>query len=143
MVVTFLIFYIIILTSQKKNLINWGFLIMTHLLIYSQMSFQKTKKVTGMWKVIVIYSSIVILANITFIFLKTPYIVNKKFVTNLQGLVPDILIKEQTEFIGLIESKDNLWKKFIPYLTFFIISVYVERQQGSWIENDEKIVASI
>lgn len=56
---------------------------MTHLLIYSQMSFKKNNKVTGMWRVIVIYSSIVILANITFIFLKLPYIAKKNFVTKL------------------------------------------------------------
>ena len=70
-------FYLI--QIYPRSLINWGFLIIINILFYIQMSegSYSLKEKLRYWLVMIIYSSIVILVNIVFLFCQLPYIKNK------------------------------------------------------------------
>jgi hypothetical protein len=79
------------------------------------------------WYSMMIYSSVIILFNLTFIFCCLPYMVNKDIVTQWKALIPEFIL-QNPEIIGLIsldEHEKNHYTSFLPYFTFFIASVYV------------------
>ena len=134
----FLTFYLTILFSEI-SLVYWGFIIITTMLVYVEISMNYTNQLTKKRKyyfLMIFYSAFLMLTNITVIFLSLPYLNDKDFVQTLRGLVP-YWILEQPRILGLIhhrtdDNRQNLFKQFIPYLIFFLLTIYVYNKLSVW-----------
>ena len=134
-------FYVIIV-MMSKSLIYWGFLLLTNLLIYMHISGQaehsKTSTLRRTWYTMVTYSSLVILTNLVHIFLSIPFIKKMYYIVRWWDAFPR-WIKDHPEMLGLIsleEHEAHNYTAFMPFLAFFILSVYISRQIKQWRKQD-------
>ena len=95
----FVVFYIVV-QSYSRCLINWGFLVITSILLYVQLSFFGFAMRQRFWSVMIYYSSIIMLVTISFMFCQLPYIWDSDFMRNIGSHLPDWMRTHQ-EIIGL------------------------------------------
>jgi hypothetical protein len=112
LIVTFAIFYSIILLAQQRTLINWVFLALTNLLIFKQISIKSNlapQSKSLYWKLIIVYSSVIILVNITYIFLNLDLLQEQVWVQTLADWFPQWMKDGDniSSVIGLIKQPDD------------------------------------
>lgn len=100
------------------------------------------------WKAIIIYSSIVMLLNITTIFLQIPALDNFSWNQKLKNIFPEWMkdTSNQEHVIGLIgqeASEKYLYIAYLPYLTYFILALYCSYQAERWAKQDELVSQTI
>jgi len=128
--VVFLVFFFLLI-FVPRCLVFWGFLIYTLILIYVTISLNsganRLKKTRYYWYALTIYSSIVFVVNIAFIFTCLPYMQNKAFIQEWKRAIPDWLstYPQILGFVNLETQKEHPFTAFLPVLTFLILSVYV------------------
>jgi hypothetical protein len=144
LILVFMTFFYII-QIYPRSLINWGFLIIINILFYIQLS-QENYSISEKlryWRVMISYSSIVILVNIVFLFCQLPYIKNKPGTKYMF----DSLSKNYQNMIGLKIIDDNLNNDlidiFIPYLIFLCASTYIKSEIEKWHNDDQKFKQDI
>jgi hypothetical protein len=78
LLVTFVTFYVILLV-KKRSFINWGFMVLTTLLTYIEISQNHSRsKNKKYWQLMIFYSSLIIIINVIFIFINLEYFNEKK-----------------------------------------------------------------
>jgi hypothetical protein len=92
----------------------------------------------------IIYSSLVILTYLVFLFCQLPYIMNKPGTKYMF----DHFSKNYQVMIGLKVFDDNqldnnLLKIFVPYLIFLCASVYIKSETEKWHYDDERFKQDI
>ena len=145
LIIVYMTFFYLI-QIYPRSLINWGFLIIINILFYIQLSegSYSLKEKLRYWLVMIIYSSIVILVNIVFLFCQLPYIKNKPAMKQMFDNFP----KSYQNMIGLKimdthELDNNLVVIFVPYLIFLIASAYIKSEVEKWHYDDENFKQDI
>ena len=121
---------------------NWVFMALTNLLIYKQISIRLVENQISQgiyWKLIVIYSSIIILVNISYVFWIQWEILKQEdqegqssqTASDWFPWLPNWMTAGDNlvTLIGLIDydgyvDEVALYLKFLPYLVYFCLSIY-------------------
>jgi hypothetical protein len=128
---TFVIFFVIIIFSDK-NIINWGFQIIICIFIITWVGVKNhvahdngIKRLQKVWFLIIWYSGFVLIVQITFQFAALPYIRRNLHLDFILNLLP-LWIRKNLALIGFQVYSTYIWQKFLIYLMYFAIGVYVK-----------------
>ena len=135
---TFIVFFVIIIFSDK-NIINWGFQIIICIFIITYVGVgphggaadNGIKRLQNVWFLIIWYSSFVLIVQITFQFAALPFIRRNLHLDFILNLLP-LWIRKNLRLIGFQVYTTQIWLKFLVYLMYFAIGVYVKEQMAFW-----------
>jgi hypothetical protein len=136
---TFAVFFLIIICSDK-NIINWGFQIVICLFIITYVGTVSPttstsssagggdtglKRLQRIWFLIIWYSSFVLIVQTTFQFAALPFVRQSLHLDFILDLLP-LWVRKNLRLIGFqVYTSDLIWQKFLVYLLYFAIGVYV------------------
>lgn len=126
----------IILTT--KSLVNWGFQIILCIFIITYIGVTNDdpagsgpRRLARVWPLIIWYSSLVLLLQITYQFAALPIIRQALELDRFLDLLPP-WIRKNLGIIGFSVYSTFIWEKFLVYLVYFAVGVYVRKQTAEW-----------
>ncbi|TNV88031.1 hypothetical protein FGO68_gene5171 [Halteria grandinella] len=138
--VSFMIFFIIIIVTTK-SIINWGFqiilciFIITYIGVSNDTSSSGIRRLSKVWFLIIWYSSILLLMQITYQFAALPIVRKALDIDDFLNILP-LWIRENIDIIGFTVYTTFIWEKFLTYILYFAIGVYVQKQMRVWEAED-------
>lgn len=127
---TFIVFFVMIIFSAK-NIINWGFQIIICLFIITWVGVKNhvahdngIRRLQRVWPLIIWYSAFVLVVQITFQFAALPFVRRSLDLDVILDLLP-LWVRKNLALIGFQVYSTYIWQKFLVYLLYFAIGVYV------------------
>lgn len=128
----FMLFFMIIIVTTK-SIVNWGFQMILCLFIITYIGVRKQDKrdsglrrLAKVWPLIIWYSSLVLILQITYQFAALPVVRRALRIDAFLDLLP-IWIRRNLGILGFTVYSTFIWEKFIVYLLYFAIGVYVRK----------------
>lgn len=134
---SFTIFFMLIILTTK-SIINWGFQIILCIFIITYIGVGNAtprgsgiRRLSKVWFMIIWYSSIVLILQITYQFATLPLIRKALQIDVLLDMLP-LWIRKNIGIIGFSIYSTYIWEKFLIYLIYFGVGVYVRKQMLVW-----------
>ena len=146
MLISFTVFFMLIILTTK-SIINWGFQIILCIFIITYIGVGNNnpqssgvKRLSKVWFMIIWYSSLVLILQITYQFAALPIVRHALELDIFLDMLPQ-WIRKNIGIIGFTRYSTYIWEKFLIYLIYFAIGVYVRKQMVIW--NKEASDASL
>jgi len=133
----FIVCFAIIIFADK-NLINWGFQFILGIFLIAYLGVGNysppntgLKRLSFIWGILIYYSALVLIAIILFQFGAITQLFLRLNMANMIELFPKI-IRLNPKILGFELYSNNIQGKFLPYVLYFIIGVWVKKQFQIW-----------
>lgn len=141
---SFVIFFMMIILTTK-SVINWGFQIILCVFIITYIGVNNRdtqagsgiKRLSRVWFLIIWYSSAVLLLQITYQFAALPVVREALEIDQLLAALPE-WVRRNIGILGFTVYTTFIWEKFLIYLLYFALGVYVRKQMRAWEQQDIK-----
>lgn len=135
--ICFVIFFMMIILTQK-SIINWGFQIIICIFMITYVAVGNNaqpgtgiKRLDKVWNLIIYYAGLVLLFQITYQFGSLEIVYTGLELDDLINMLP-VWIRSNLNIIGFQVQSKYIWQKFLVYLLFFTIGVYVRKELNAW-----------
>lgn len=137
MLISFTVFFMLIILTTK-SIINWGFQIILCIFIITYIGVGNNnpqssgvKRLSKVWFMIIWYSSLVLILQITYQFAALPIVRHALDLDIFLDMLPQ-WIRKNIGIIGFTAYSTYIWEKFLIYLIYFAVGVYVRKQMVIW-----------
>ncbi len=129
---SFTVFFMLIILTTK-SIINWGFQIILCIFIITYIGVGNEaprgsgiKRLSTVWFMIIWYSSLVLILQITYQFAALPIVRKALEIDVFLDMLP-LWIRRNIGIIGFTIYSTYIWEKFLIYLIYFAVGVYVRK----------------